>query len=49
MSVGDTSYLSPTDAKEDTPIPSLDICSEQRDPHAAGLHDQAGDTARPGG
>ena len=31
-SVGDTSYLSPTDAKEDTPMPSLDICSSSAIP-----------------
>ena len=28
----DTSYLSPTDANEDTPIPSLDICSSSAIP-----------------
>ena len=31
-SVGDTSYLSPADANEDTPIPSRDICSSSAIP-----------------
>ena len=31
-SVGDTSYLSPADTKDDTPIPSRDICSSSAIP-----------------
>ena len=31
-SVGDTSYLSPAEAKEDTPMPSRDICSSSAIP-----------------
>ena len=30
--LGDTSYLSPTEANEDTPMPSLDICSSSAIP-----------------
>ena len=43
MSLLDTSYLSPTDANDDTPMPSLDRCAEERHPDPAGLHDQAGE------
>ena len=41
MSLLETSYLSPTEANDETPMPEPGQVLEQRDAHAAGLHHQA--------
>ncbi len=46
MSLLETSYLSPTEANDDTPDAEPAQVLQQRDPDAAGLHDEPGDARR---